>query len=119
MHPNIFIFDFWAIVAEDNPTPAQGQVNCLRYEYEGSHTDNDSHPNAAANEIAGPIFAQTIVDAIQIFTSGGGQTNGGTSSSSSSSGGESTSSSSSSSGGASTGDAAGGSGGCFIWSLFQ
>lgn len=105
-HPNIFIFDFWGIVAENDPNPANGQVNCLRYEYEGSHTDSDSHPNESANVVAGPAFAERIVEAIQIFTEGGGAT------SSSSSGGASSSSSggasSSSSGGASSGSS------CFI-----
>lgn len=61
-HPNIFVFDFWSIVAETDPAPAQGTTNCLKYEYEGSHTDSDSHPNGAANNVAGPLFAQFIVD---------------------------------------------------------
>ncbi|MBI5062309.1 MAG: hypothetical protein HZB87_02225, partial [Desulfatitalea sp.] len=86
-HPNIFIFDFWGIVAEDDPTPVNGQVNCLRYAFESSHDSGDSHPNQSANEVAGPAFAQRIVDAIQIFTGGGGTTSssssGGTGSSSS------------------------------------
>jgi hypothetical protein len=53
-HPNIFVFDFWGQVA--------GGDNFLRYEYEGSHTDGDSHPNATANAAVGPVFAQFIVD---------------------------------------------------------
>jgi len=71
-HPNIAIFDFWAIVAEDDPAPTLGKANCLRYEYEGSHFDSDSHPNAAANQIAGPQFAQSIVSAIETFFGTGG-----------------------------------------------
>jgi len=53
-HPNIFIFDFWGLIA--------GSDNFLRYDYEGSHTDSDSHPNALANATVGPIFSQFIVD---------------------------------------------------------
>jgi hypothetical protein len=64
-HPNIFIFDFYNIVAESNPTPANGQVNCLKYEYEGDHDGNDSHPNYAANQVAGPLFAQFIVNTME------------------------------------------------------
>lgn len=64
-HPNIFIFDFWGIVAESSTTPANGQVNCLKYAYEGDHNGNDSHPNQAANQVAGPLFGQCIVNAIE------------------------------------------------------
>lgn len=53
-HPNIFVFDFWGYVAGDD--------NYLKYEYEGSHTSSDSHPNSTANAYVGPIFAQFIVD---------------------------------------------------------
>ncbi len=62
-HPNIALFDFWGIVAEDNPQAVPGQVNCLKYEYEASHVGQDSHPNATANQTAGPQFAELIVDA--------------------------------------------------------
>ena len=51
-HPNIAVFDFWGIVAEDDPGAVTGTVNCLRYAYEGSHFSSDSHPNAAANQAA-------------------------------------------------------------------
>lgn len=64
-HPNIYIFDFWGIVAESNATPANGKVNCLKYDYEGSHTGDDSHPNTTANETAGPLFAQFVVNCIE------------------------------------------------------
>jgi hypothetical protein len=66
-HNNITIFDFWGIVAEDDTNPPYGKVNCLKYEYEGSHFSSDSHPNQAANETAGPMFAQAIVTAIESF----------------------------------------------------
>jgi hypothetical protein len=60
--PNIYIFDFWGYVAESNPTPAHGLVNCLKYDYEGDHDGSDSHPNTTANEYVGPLFARFIVD---------------------------------------------------------
>ena len=66
-HPNIFIFDFWGIVAEQNPSPANGKVNCIKFEYERSHTGSDSHPNSLANQTSGPLFSKRIVDVIKIF----------------------------------------------------
>jgi hypothetical protein len=57
-HQNIFIFDFWGLVA--------GTDNFLRYEYEGSHTGSDSHPNGQANATVGPIFSQFIVDTANV-----------------------------------------------------
>lgn len=68
-HPNIFIFDFWKNAAEDhrNPSHANAKVNTLRYEYEGSHSSSDSHPNSLANRTIGPLFAQRIVDVIESF----------------------------------------------------
>lgn len=43
-------------------------TNCLRYEYELSHSGSDSHPNKMANNEVGPQFAQFIVDSIADFT---------------------------------------------------
>ena len=64
-HPNIIVFDFFSLVAEQNPSPADGQQYCLKYGYERSHTDgSDLHPNRAANEYVGPIFAQAVLDAL-------------------------------------------------------
>jgi hypothetical protein len=62
-HPNIYEFDFFSLVAELDENPANGVRYCLKYDYEGSHTDADSHPNLAANELIGPLFSQAIVDA--------------------------------------------------------
>lgn len=67
VHPNIFVFDFWGIVAEQNPNPQNGLFNCLKYEYERDHYDSDSHPNTEANEVAGPLFAERIVNVIESF----------------------------------------------------
>lgn len=64
-HPNIFIFDFWGYAAEDDPSPAHGEVNSLRYDYEDSHSGSDSHPNTLANEHIGPLFAQFIINTIE------------------------------------------------------
>jgi hypothetical protein len=41
----------------------------LKYDYEGSHTGDDSHPNTAANQLAGPLFGQFIVNVIETATS--------------------------------------------------
>jgi len=54
-HPNIVYFDFFDHLA--------GSDNFLRYEYERSHSDSDSHPNAAANRAVGPHFAAALADA--------------------------------------------------------
>ncbi|MEI6090377.1 MAG: T9SS type A sorting domain-containing protein [bacterium] len=62
---NVYVFDFWALTAEHSDNPANGKKNCLKYEYERSHSDGDSHPNTAANLVAGPAFAQFIVDVIE------------------------------------------------------
>ncbi|MBU1012611.1 MAG: hypothetical protein KKG99_06375 [Bacteroidetes bacterium] len=64
-HLNIYIFDFWGLVAEKNVSSRQ--VNTLKYEYERSHTDKDSHPNDLANEKVGPLFAKFIVDSVFKF----------------------------------------------------
>jgi len=64
-HPNIFIFDFFGIVAEKRSDPPDGLQYCLRYDYERSHTGSDSHPNTLANQAAGPLFARCIVDAVE------------------------------------------------------
>lgn len=64
-HPNIYIFDFWGYMAESDPSPALGKVNCLKYEFEFRHENtDDSHPNTSANEYAGPLFAEFIVKTI-------------------------------------------------------
>jgi len=64
-HPNIYIFNFFGLTAELSATPVNGKVNCLKYNYEISHTDIDSHPNSFANQTVGPVFAQFIVNTIR------------------------------------------------------
>ncbi len=58
-HPNVFAFDFFDQLAEDDPSSSE--VNMLRAEYrlEGE----DSHPNQVANVTVGPIFAKAVMDA--------------------------------------------------------
>ncbi len=57
-HPNIYVFDFRSIVANSG-----GFLKTI-YVY-----GDDSHPNTQANQIAGPLFAQYIIDAITNFSS--------------------------------------------------
>ncbi|NJK98962.1 MAG: hypothetical protein HC905_32260 [Bacteroidales bacterium] len=56
------------LCAETNPAPENGKVNCLKYIYEKDHSGSDSHPNKAANEFIGPLFAEFIVQVIQSQT---------------------------------------------------
>ena len=61
-HPNVFTFDFFDYLAEDDPTTSD--YNMLRAEYrEGA----DSHPNQTANETIGPLFVDFIIDAVQEY----------------------------------------------------
>lgn len=61
-HPNVFTFDFFDYLAEDDPTSPD--YNMLREAYrEGS----DSHPNQSANETIGPLFVDFIVGAAQSY----------------------------------------------------
>jgi uncharacterized protein YjdB len=64
-HSNIYIFDFYNYVAETDPSPANGLVNCLKYDYEVDHASMDSHPNIIANQTVGPLFAEFIVNTIE------------------------------------------------------
>jgi hypothetical protein len=61
-HLNVFTFDFFNYLAEDDPTSPD--YNMLRQEYRES---TDSHPNHLANEIIGPLFVDFIVDAVQRY----------------------------------------------------
>ncbi len=63
-HSNIYIFDFFGAVAELNESPENGQQYCLKYDFEKSHDNNDSHPNLAANKYVGPLFARAVVNAL-------------------------------------------------------
>jgi len=72
-HPNIFIFDFFAHVAEQSTEPENGQTYCLKYDYEGSHTGSDSHPNDLANAVMAPVFIQAVTDVFEQGNTGTGK----------------------------------------------
>ncbi len=52
-HTNVVCFDLFNHLADDD--------NVLKYEYEGSHTGSDSHPNELANQTVGPLFANFLI----------------------------------------------------------
>jgi hypothetical protein len=60
-HPNVVCFDLFDLLAK--PDDGSATANMLRWEYEGSHSGSDSHPNTLANQTVGPIFAQALIDA--------------------------------------------------------
>jgi hypothetical protein len=60
----VFVFDFFGQVAEQNATPAHGFQYSLKYDYEGNHDGDDSHPNTIANQTVGPIFAAKVVEVL-------------------------------------------------------
>ena len=61
-HPNVFTFDLFGLLAEDDPTAPD--FNMLRAAYrEGT----DSHPNTLASEAVGPLFANFIVEAVETY----------------------------------------------------
>jgi hypothetical protein len=60
-HPNVVCFDLFDLLAKADDGSAT--ANMLRYPYEGSHSNSDSHPNTLANQTVGPIFAQAMIDA--------------------------------------------------------
>lgn len=62
-HPNIFVFDFFTLLAENDPSAAD--YNMLRADY---RTADDSHPNQVANEALGPVFAEFVTSSIEAYT---------------------------------------------------
>lgn len=60
-HPNVRCFNLFDQLAQSNDGSAV--ANMLRYVYEGSHTNSDSHPNTFANQTVGPVFANFLCDA--------------------------------------------------------
>jgi hypothetical protein len=69
-HPNIFTFDLFGPLAEEDPQAPD--LNMLRSEY---REGEDSHPTRLANQTIGPLFADFVIDAVQTyraeFTEGG------------------------------------------------
>jgi len=62
-HPNVFVYNFWADLAEHDSTSIY--YNCLREAYGGS--GDDSHPNDLANQTCGPLFVACITNAIETY----------------------------------------------------
>jgi len=60
-HTNVLFFDFFDLLA--HPDDGSEQRNMLRYEYELSHYNGDSHPNLLANQTVGPLFCQFLIEA--------------------------------------------------------
>lgn len=60
-HPNVAGFDLFDLLA--HPDDGTDVRNRLRYEYEKSHSDDDSHPNTLANQTVAPFFAQAMAAA--------------------------------------------------------
>lgn len=62
-HPNVFAFDLFGQLAEDNP--AAPDYNMLSKVYRDG---TDSHPNAKANETIGPVLVNTVDNAIHTYS---------------------------------------------------
>jgi hypothetical protein len=61
-HPNVFTFDFFDLLAENDPTATD--YNMLREAYRNS---DNSYPNRTANATIGPLFVDFIVNAAQAY----------------------------------------------------
>jgi len=62
-HPNVFAFDFFDALAEDDP--AGPDANMLKAEYRPE--GEDSHPNEAANRAVGSAFVEAVVGAARSY----------------------------------------------------
>jgi len=63
-HTNIYVYDLFDQLAENDP--ASPDHNMLRQTYRNG---SDSHPNQKANQEIAPLFANTIINAIQTYRS--------------------------------------------------
>jgi hypothetical protein len=70
-HSNVFAFDFFDHLAEDDP--AAPDYNMLRAEYRIDA--QDSHPNQRANEAVGPAFADAVMAAAERYRKAASLTN--------------------------------------------
>jgi hypothetical protein len=61
-HPNVFTFDFYSYLADDQP--GSPEFNMLRKEYQDG---TDSHPNRLANETIGSEFVQFVIQSIDSY----------------------------------------------------
>jgi len=64
-HPNVRCYDLFDALAQAHDGSATR--NMLRYEYEMSHSDGDSHPNTLADETVGPLFAEFLIGAASSY----------------------------------------------------
>lgn len=64
-HSNIYVFDLFDLLAENDP--ASPDFNMLRQTYRRRGVD--SHPNLKANQEVAPIFTSSIINAIQAYKS--------------------------------------------------
>ncbi|MBN1875871.1 MAG: hypothetical protein JXA33_16735 [Anaerolineae bacterium] len=62
-HPNVYAFDFFDHLAEDDPISPE--VNMLRVAYR--RETEDSHPNQIANEAVGPLFTEAVIQAARDY----------------------------------------------------
>ena len=62
-HSNVFTFDLFDHLAEDDPTAPD--YSMLREEYR--REASDPHPNEVANETIGPLFADFVIGAIETY----------------------------------------------------
>ncbi len=63
-HPNLFVFDFFTLLAEDNPSASD--FNMLK---SGFRNGTDSHPNQTANKEIAPLLAEFIKESISQYKS--------------------------------------------------
>ncbi len=65
-YKNIHVFDFFSYAAELDPNVQPPAVKyCLKYKYERSHDQNNSHPNELACKEIGPRFYRFIMDLLE------------------------------------------------------
>ncbi len=62
---HIHVFDYFSYTAETDRNAAPPRVPyCLKYDYELSHDNSDSHPNETACKAIGPRFAEFIIQTV-------------------------------------------------------
>jgi len=59
-HPNIFVFDFFDLLADPD-------TNVLHAKYRESADEVNSHPNPLANEVIGPQFVEFVVQSVESY----------------------------------------------------
>ncbi len=64
-HPNLFVFDFFDLLAESDPT--RPDYNMLRAAYRNPDP-SDSHPNSTANAVNGPKLVDFLDNAVRSYS---------------------------------------------------